>query len=170
MKDQGCQRNQDASLVGMTPDSIRQAFQNDLILIKTQQFADQKGRRPRILVCYIGTSGPGQNLNQVASIFAQWGFDVDIGPARQSIQHAAVMAIENDVHLVCVLCKAEHYPSTAVELMHALKGRTCGHILVMVAGDIPDGINHPGIPEDLNLINFFPKTTDEVIALIERLN
>lgn len=169
MKNQGSQCNQDASLVGMLPESVRHAVKTDLILKKTQQFAGQKGRRPRILVCYIGTSDPKRNLNQIASIFAQWGFDVDIGPVRQTVQHAAIMAIENDVHLVCLVCKPDQYPSTAVELAEGLRDQGCGHILVTVAGDIPADNHCDLLSNSSNLINFNPKTTNEVIALLERL-
>ncbi len=122
-----------------------------------------------MLVCYIGTSGPRRNLDQVASIFAQWGFDVDIGPMGQSVQHAVNMAIENDVHLISLVCKEENYSSIALELAEALKEHDCGHILAMVAGDIPAEIRCAPAPGNTNLIIFNPKTIDEVFALLERL-
>lgn len=38
------------------------------------------GRRPRILVAKMGQDGHDRGANVIASAFASFGFDVDVGP------------------------------------------------------------------------------------------
>lgn len=45
-----------------------------------QQFAENEGRRPRILVAKVGQDGHDRGGKVIATGFADLGFDVDIGP------------------------------------------------------------------------------------------
>jgi methylmalonyl-CoA mutase len=156
-------------LIGNLPETIRGGSHIEKIQKAVKQFTCRNGRRPRILACYIGSDGPVKILGHLASIFAQWGFDVDIGPVRRSVQQAAMMAIENDVHLVCLVCAYDRYPSTAYELADALAQMDGGHILVAVFGDIPKEFHFSSKAGRKNLINFNPHTADEVVVFLEKL-
>ena len=48
-----------------------------------EEFAEQHGRRPRILVAKIGQDGHDRGAKVIASSFADMGFDVEIGPLFQ---------------------------------------------------------------------------------------
>ena len=65
-------------------------------------FADDEGRRPRVMIAKLGQDGHDRGAKVVATAFADLGFDVDIGPLFQTADECARQAIENDVHAVGV--------------------------------------------------------------------
>ena len=73
---------------------------------KVENFAEQHGRRPRMLVVKMGQDGHDRGAKVIATAFADLGFDVDIGPMFQTPDEAARQAIENDVHVVGVSSQA----------------------------------------------------------------
>jgi methylmalonyl-CoA mutase cobalamin-binding domain/chain len=102
-------------------DAAGQEFRLELIQRKVHGFATRMGRRPRVLVGHIGPSGRRHALNQIATLFARWGFDVDIGPLNQTPHQIALTAMENDVHLICLLGDPDRQPSLAGEVIDALR-------------------------------------------------
>ena len=66
------------------------------------KFAEQDGRRPRIMIAKMGQDGHDRGAKVVATGYADVGFDVDIGPLFQTPQEAAKQAMENDVHILGV--------------------------------------------------------------------
>src|SRR5690606_32083716 len=60
-------------------------------------FAEQEGRRPRIMIAKMGQDGHDRGAKVVATGYADLGFDVDIGPLFQTPAEAAKQAVENDV-------------------------------------------------------------------------
>jgi methylmalonyl-CoA mutase cobalamin-binding domain/chain len=127
-------------------DAAGQASQAELIRRKVNQFATRNGRRPRVLVSHIGPSGQKRTLNQVAAVFARWGFDVDIGPIGQLPHRAALMAIENDVHMVCLLCDPDQQPQMEGEVTDALRSFNSDDILVAFFGGTHTDGNHGHVP------------------------
>jgi methylmalonyl-CoA mutase len=65
-------------------------------------FAEQHGRRPRVMIAKLGQDGHDRGAKVVATAFADLGFDVDMGPLFQTPEECARQAIENDVHAVGV--------------------------------------------------------------------
>ena len=63
-------------------------------------FAEQDGRRPRIMIAKMGQDGHDRGAKVIATAYADLGFDVDIGPLFQTPHEAAKQAIENDVHVL----------------------------------------------------------------------
>ncbi len=51
------------------------------VLAATERFAEDEGRRPRILVAKMGQDGHDRGQKVIVSAFADMGFDVDVGPA-----------------------------------------------------------------------------------------
>ena len=47
-------------------------------------FAEEEGRRPRVMIAKLGQDGHDRGAKVVASAFADLGFDVDIGPLFQT--------------------------------------------------------------------------------------
>jgi methylmalonyl-CoA mutase len=64
-----------------------------------EQFAEDEGRRPRMLVVKMGQDGHDRGAKVIATAFADIGFDVDVGPLFQTPEEAAQDAIDNDVHV-----------------------------------------------------------------------
>ena len=67
---------------------------------EVEAFAEEEGRRPRMLVVKMGQDGHDRGAKVIATAFADIGFDVDVGPLFQTPEEAAQDAIDNDVHVV----------------------------------------------------------------------
>jgi methylmalonyl-CoA mutase len=73
------------------------------------KFAEEEGRRPRIMIAKLGQDGHDRGAKVVATAFADLGFDIDMGPLFQTPEEAARQAIENDVHAIgCSSLAAGH--------------------------------------------------------------
>ena len=70
------------------------------IQAEVEAFAEEEGRRPRMLVVKMGQDGHDRGAKVIATAFADIGFDVDVGPLFQTPEEAAQDAIDNDVHVV----------------------------------------------------------------------
>ena len=66
----------------------------------SDKFANEKGRRPRIMIAKMGQDGHDRGAKIIATSFADLGFDVDIGPLFQTPKEAAKQAVENDTHIL----------------------------------------------------------------------
>ena len=81
----------------------------------------QEGRRPRILLIHLESDQTNHWTRPLAASLAEFGFDIDIGPARQTPLQAARLAIDNDAHVVCVsIAELDNQP-LIVGLAAALK-------------------------------------------------
>src|SRR5499427_2884714 len=103
----------------------------------TQAFAENEGRRPRILVAKIGQDGHDRGQKVIASAFADLGFDVDIGTLFATPAEAARQAVENDVHIVGVSSLAAGHLTLVPELKAALAKEGRGDIMIVVGGVVP---------------------------------
>ena len=100
-------------------------------------FAEQEGRRPRIMVAKLGQDGHDRGAKVIATAFADLGFDVDIGPLFQTPAEAARQAAENDVHILGISSLAAGHKTLVPETLAALKALGREDILVVVGGVIP---------------------------------
>ncbi|GHD99459.1 methylmalonyl-CoA mutase [Defluviimonas sp. 20V17] len=102
-----------------------------------EAFAEEEGRRPRMLVVKMGQDGHDRGAKVIATAFADIGFDVDVGPLFQTPEEAAQDAIDNDVHVVGISSQAAGHKTLAPKLVEALKEAGAGDILVICGGVIP---------------------------------
>ncbi|MBK6853576.1 MAG: methylmalonyl-CoA mutase [Burkholderiales bacterium] len=121
-------------------------------------FADQQGRRPRVMIAKLGQDGHDRGAKVVATAYADLGFDVDMGPLFQTPEECARQAIENDVHAVGVSTLAAGHKTLVPAIIKALKDQGADDIIVFVGGVIPQqdygylydagvkGIFGPGTP------------------------
>ena len=121
-------------------------------------FADEFGRRPRVMVAKLGQDGHDRGAKVVATAFADLGFDVDIGPLFQTPEECARQAIENDVHAVGVSTLAAGHKTLVPAIIQALQAQGADDIIVFVGGVVPrqdyeflvdagvKGIYGPGTP------------------------
>jgi len=100
-------------------------------------FADEEGRRPRMLVVKLGQDGHDRGMKVIATAFADIGFDVDVGPLFQTPAEAARMAIDNDVHVVGVSSQAAGHKTLVPMLVDELRAAGAENVLVVVGGVIP---------------------------------
>ena len=101
------------------------------------QFAEEEGRRPRMLVVKMGQDGHDRGAKVIATAFADIGFDVDVGPLFQTPEEAAQDAIDNDVHVVGISSQAAGHRTLAPKLVEALRAQGAEDILVICGGVIP---------------------------------
>jgi methylmalonyl-CoA mutase len=104
---------------------------------KTDQFANQYGRRPRILVAKLGQDGHDRGAKVIATSFADLGFDVDVGPLFQTPAEAVRDAVHNDVHILGISSLAAGHKALVPLTMQALKEAGREDIMVVVGGVIP---------------------------------
>ena len=103
----------------------------------TEEFLENEGRRPRILIAKMGQDGHDRGAKVVASSYADLGFDVDIGPLFQTPAETAAQAVENDVHVVGVSSLAAGHKTLVPQLKEELKKLGREDILIIVGGVIP---------------------------------
>ena len=130
----------------------------DKLQAEIAQFAEDEGRRPRVMIAKLGQDGHDRGAKVVATAFADLGFDVDMGPLFQTAEECARQAIENDVHAVGVSTLAAGHKTLVPAIIQALKDQGADDIIVFVGGVIPrqdydflyeagvKGIYGPGTP------------------------
>jgi methylmalonyl-CoA mutase len=101
------------------------------------KFAEEDGRRPRIMIAKLGQDGHDRGAKVVATAFADLGFDIDMGPLFQTPAEAARQAIENDVHAIGVSSLAAGHKTLLPELVESLKAQGANDIIVFAGGVIP---------------------------------
>ncbi|HBV55371.1 MAG TPA: methylmalonyl-CoA mutase [Rhodobacteraceae bacterium] len=102
-----------------------------------ESFAEDEGRRPRMLVVKMGQDGHDRGAKVIATAFADIGFDVDVGPLFQTPDEAAQDAVDNDVHVVGISSQAAGHKTLAPQLIAALKDKNAEDIIVICGGVIP---------------------------------
>jgi methylmalonyl-CoA mutase len=121
-------------------------------------FAQEQGRRPRVMISKLGQDGHDRGAKVVATAFADLGFDVDMGPLFQTPEECARQAIENDVHAVGVSTLAAGHKTLVPAIIAELKKQGADDIIVFVGGVVPQqdydylysagvkGVYGPGTP------------------------
>jgi methylmalonyl-CoA mutase len=103
----------------------------------TDDFLENEGRRPRILIAKMGQDGHDRGAKIIATAFADLGFDVDIGPLFQTPEETAIQAVENDVHVIGMSSLAAGHKTLLPQLAQELKKLGREDILLVIGGVIP---------------------------------
>ena len=101
------------------------------------KFAEEEGRRPRVMIAKLGQDGHDRGAKVVATAMADLGFDIDVGPLFQTPEEAARQAIENDVHAIGCSSLAAGHKTLVPQLIQALKAQGSEDIIVFAGGVIP---------------------------------
>jgi methylmalonyl-CoA mutase len=135
-----------------------------------ERFAEDEGRRPRMLVVKMGQDGHDRGAKVIATAFADIGFDVDVGPLFQTPEEAAQDAIDNDVHVVGISSQAAGHKTLAPKLIEALRAQGAGDILVICGGVIPqqdyDFLKAAGVKAIFGPGTNIPAAAREILDLI----
>jgi len=117
------------------------AYENDAdwkaIASDIEDFVEQHGRRPRMLVAKMGQDGHDRGAKVVATAFADVGFDVDLSPMFSTPGEVARQAIENDVHVVGASSLAAGHKTLVPQLVEELRKQGADDIVVIAGGVIP---------------------------------
>ena len=141
------------------------AIQKDI-----EDFAEEEGRRPRMLVVKMGQDGHDRGAKVIATAFADIGFDVDVGPLFQTPEEAAQDAIDNDVHVIGISSQAAGHKTLAPQLVAALKEAGAEDIIVICGGVIPqqdyDFLKQSGVRAIFGPGTNIPEAARDVLRLI----
>ncbi|MFS4438494.1 methylmalonyl-CoA mutase [Paracoccaceae bacterium GXU_MW_L88] len=135
-----------------------------------EAFAEEEGRRPRMLVVKMGQDGHDRGAKVIATAFADIGFDVDVGPLFQTPEEAAQDAVDNDVHIVGISSQAAGHKTLAPKLIEALKAQGGEDILVICGGVIPQQdyrfLKDAGVSAIFGPGTNIPVAAQEILGLI----
>jgi methylmalonyl-CoA mutase len=152
-------------------ESGAEAEVNARVIAMTRAFAENDGRRPRILVAKIGQDGHDRGQKIIASAFADFGFDVEVGPLFATPDEVAALAADKHVHIVGVSSLAAGHLTLAPALKAALRAVGLGEAMVVVGGVVPEQDFAPLRAAGVDAI--FPPGTvvaEAALSLMERLN
>ena len=137
-----------------------------------ESFAEEEGRRPRMLVVKMGQDGHDRGAKVIATAFADIGFDVDVGPLFQTPDEAAQDAIDNDVHVIGISSQAAGHKTLAPQLVEALKRNDAGDIIVICGGVIPqqdyDFLYNAGVKAIFGPGTNIPAAAQDILRLIRK--
>ncbi|MFW6354327.1 MAG: methylmalonyl-CoA mutase, partial [Verrucomicrobiota bacterium] len=125
------------SISGVYKSEFRDQSEIEKIRARTDKFAEEEGRRPRIMVAKMGQDGHDRGAKVVATAYADVGFDVDIGPLFQTPAETAQQAVENDCHVVAMSSLAAGHKTLLPQLVAQLEKLGRPDILVVAGGVIP---------------------------------
>jgi methylmalonyl-CoA mutase len=125
------------SISGVYSSSFSNDEEMQIVKKMTDDFLENEGRRPRILVAKMGQDGHDRGAKVIATAFSDIGFDVDIGPLFQTPEETARQAIENDVHVIGISSLAAGHKTLLPELVAQLQQHGRQDILVVLGGVIP---------------------------------
>lgn len=135
-----------------------------------EAFAEEEGRRPRLLVVKMGQDGHDRGAKVIATAFADIGFDVDVGPLFQTPDEAAQDAIDNDVHVVGISSQAAGHKTLAPQLIKALEEKDAGDIIVICGGVIPqqdyEFLKKAGVKAIFGPGTNIPEAAEDILKLI----
>jgi methylmalonyl-CoA mutase len=140
------------------------------IQASVEAFAEEEGRRPRMLVVKMGQDGHDRGAKVIATAFADIGFDVDVGPLFQTPDEAAQDAVDNDVHVVGISSQAAGHKTLAPQLIQALKDKGAEDIIVICGGVIPqqdyDFLKKAGVKAIFGPGTNIPDAAQDILHLI----
>ena len=148
------------------------AADEEFLKIQTEvaHFAEEEGRRPRLLVVKLGQDGHDRGAKIIATAFADIGFDVDIGPLFQTPAEAVRQAIENDVHVIGISSQAAGHRTLVPQVLEALQDQGAADILVICGGVIPPrdrtALLESGVVAIYGPGTHIPRAAREVLGLI----
>ncbi|WP_121611912.1 methylmalonyl-CoA mutase [Mesobacillus foraminis] len=125
------------SISGIYSSSYADEEEIEAVRNMTEEFLENEGRRPRILIAKMGQDGHDRGAKVISTAFADLGFDVDIGSLFQTPEETAIQAVENDVHVVGISSLAAGHKTLLPQLVQELKKHGRDDIVVVIGGVIP---------------------------------
>ncbi|MBB3930676.1 methylmalonyl-CoA mutase [Kaistia hirudinis] len=138
----------------------------------TEAFADNEGRRPKIMVAKMGQDGHDRGQKVVSSALGDLGFDVEIGELFQTPEEAAREAIAQGAHIVGVSSLAAGHLTLVPALRDALASSGRSDIMIVVGGVIPpqdfDALREAGAEAIFPPGTVIPEAAEQLIEALNR--
>jgi len=135
-------------------------------------FAKKYGKKPSMMVVKMGQDGHDRGGKVIATAFSDIGFDIEMGPLFQTPEEAAIDAIEKGVDVVGISSQAAGHTTLAPQLVHALKNKGGGDIIVICGGVIPPNdynfLRQVGVRAIFGPGTNIPEAAKEVLELVKR--
>ncbi len=147
-----------------------QGFQD--IQSDVADFTTKYGKKPSMMVVKMGQDGHDRGGKVIATAFSDIGFDIEMGPLFQTPEEAAIDAIEKGVDVVGISSQAAGHTTLAPQLVHALKNKGGGDIIVICGGVIPPNdynfLRQVGVRAIFGPGTNIPEAAKEVLELVKR--
>ena len=168
----GRYRAETRSVSGVYGGAYKEDGEFAALLGKVGDFARLEGRQPRMLVCKLGQDGHDRGAKVIATAFADFGFDVDIGPLFQTPAEAVREAIENDVHVIGISSQAAGHKTLVPQIIDGLDAAGANDIVVICGGVIPpqdyDELLDKGVAAIFGPGTNILEAAEEVLGKIQR--
>lgn len=109
-------------------------------------YEQQSGNRPRILVAKLGQDGHDRGAHVIATALADIGFDVELSPLFQTPEEIVEQAIEAGVDVIGASSQAGGHNMLVPRVIALLKERNADDIKVICGGVIPP-IDYPALEQ-----------------------
>ena len=109
----------------------------DAVKASFQKFQDETSEVPKLYMAKLGQDGHDRGAKVIASAFADFGIEIDVGTLFQTPEEAADTAIETGAHIIGVSSLAAGHKTLLPELVQHLKEKGAEDILVICGGIIP---------------------------------
>ncbi len=133
--------------------------------IKTHQ------RRPRALIAKVGQDGHDRGAKVIATAYADFGFEVDIGALFQTPAEVVRQAVDNDVHLVGISTQAGGHKTLVPQVVEGLRKEGAENVVVICGGVVPpddvDALESQGVSAVYGPGTRILDTIPEVLEMIE---
>ena len=109
-----------------------------------ERFTQTHRRRPRALIAKLGQDGHDRGAKVIATAYADFGFEVDIGALFQTPSEVVRQAVDNDVHLVGISTQAGGHKTLVPQVIEGLRAAGADHVVVICGGVVP--------PQDVRIL------------------
>ena len=134
-----------------------------------EQFISTEGRRPRVLMGRLEGRKRDQLLKMAANL-GDLGFDVDISPEGLTSERVAQMAVENDVHVICLPNIKENDAQLCETIQAKLQQVGSGDVRIIGIGDTSpsdrDHLIQAGLAE---IFTWGPSFSKSVGSMLDQL-
>ena len=111
---------------------------------KVDDFVRSHHRRPRALIAKVGQDGHDRGAKVIATAYADFGFEVEIGALFQTPAEVVRQAVDNDVHLVGISTQAGGHKTLVPQVVEGLKQEGAENVVVICGGVVP--------PDDISML------------------
>ena len=133
----GQHRAETKAISGVYEAAVANSDELEAVRGKVEEFTQKYQRRPRALVAKIGQDGHDRGAKVIATAYADFGFEVDIGALFQTPSEVARQAMDNDVHLIGISTQAGGHRTLVPQVIECLRKEGFGHIVVICGGVVP---------------------------------
>ena len=160
------------SISGVYRTGVSDAAEIDSIRNVVEAFTKNHRRRPRALIAKVGQDGHDRGAKVIATAYADFGFEVDVGALFQTPAEVVRQAVDNDVHLIGISTQAGGHKTLVPEVIEGLKREGADNIVVICGGVVPpadiDILKDNGVSAVYGPGTRILDTIPEVLGIIEK--